>query len=350
MELKELHMLTLLLFSLTLLSLSSSSSSSTLTYSGTFSNAAKTLLDSDSDYLSMALTLELVSNTLNLDSPTATIFAPSDPAFVHSGQLPFLLVQYHILPIRLSAEAMKTLPSGTSIPTLLPNCSLTVTASHSGGKVSINKVMIDVKAVYDDGSVIIYGIDEFLNSSFQIAPDFTAPDLPIPSPTIQTERNSSSEVESFGLVSDILRSRGYSIMAAFLDAQLAGPKDQTSLTIFAPVDVAIQEHARNVSDYMLIFRQHVVPRLLSWLDLIKLKDGTVLPTFLEGFEINVTVSGDVPEFNGVPVIFLNMYQSRGLVVHGLNHLLTLSANQVSLGDSSPAGNVDQNPLDHGDYH
>ena len=343
MELKELlHMLTLLLFSLTLLSLSSSSSS-TLTYSGTFSNAAKTLLDSD--YLSMALTLELVSNTLNLDSPTATIFAPSDPAFVHSGQLPLLLVQYHILPIRLSAEAMKALTSGTSIPTLLPNCSLIVTASHSDGKVSINNVMIDVKAVYDDGSVIIYGIDKFLNSSFQIAPD-----LPIPGPTIPTERNSSSEVESFGLVSDILRSRGYSIMAAFLDAQLAGPKDQTSLTIFAPVDVAIQEHARNVSDYMLIFRQHVVPRLLSWLDLIKLEDGTVLPTFLKGFEINVTVSGDVPEFNGVQVIFLNMYQSRGLVVHGLNHLLSLSANQVSLGDSSSDGNVGQNPLDHGDYH
>ena len=343
MELKELlHMLTLLLFSLTLLSLSSSSSS-TLTYSGTFSNAAKTLLDSD--YLSMALTLELVFNTLNLDSPTATIFAPSDPAFVHSGQLPLLLVQYHILPIRLSAEAMKALPSGTSIPTLLPNCSLIVTASHSDGKVSINNVMIDVKAVYDDGSVIIYGVDEFLNSSFQIAPD-----LPIPGPTIPTERNSSSEVESFGLVSDILRSRGYSIMAAFLDAQLAGPKDQTSLTIFAPVDVAIQEHARNVSDYMLIFRQHVVPRLLSWLDLIKLEDGTVLPTFLKGFEINVTVSGDVPEFNGVQVIFLNMYQSRGLVVHGLNHLLSLSANQVSLGDSSSEGNVRQNPLDHGDYH
>lgn len=344
MELKELlHMLTLLLFSLTLLSLSSSSSSSTLMYSGTFSNAAKTLLDSD--YLSMALTLELVFNTLNLDSPTATIFAPSDPAFVHSGQLPLLLVQYHILPIRLSAEAMKALPSGTSIPTLLPNCSLIVTASHSDGKVSINNVMIDVKAVYDDGSVIIYGVDEFFNSSFQIAPD-----LPIPGPTIPTERNSSSEVESFGLVSDMLRSRGYSIMAAFLDAQLAGPKDQTSLTIFAPVDVAIQEHARNVSDYMLIFRQHVVPRLLPWLDLIKLEDGTVLPTFLKGFEINVTVSGDVPEFNGVPVIFLNMYQSRGLVVYGLNHLLTSSANQVSLGDSSSDGNVDQNPLDHGDYH
>ena len=139
-------------------------------------------------------------------------------------------------------------------------------------------------------------------------------------------------------------------MAAFLDAQLAGPKDQTSLTIFAPVDVAIQEHARNVSDYMLIFRQHVVPRLLSWLDLIKLEDGTVLPTFLKGFEINVTVSGDVPEFNGVQVIFLNMYQSRGLVVHGLNHLLSLSANQVSLGDSSSDGNVGQNPHDHGDYH
>ncbi|XP_065632715.1 putative fasciclin-like arabinogalactan protein 20, partial [Quercus suber] len=259
----------------------------------------------DSDYLSMALTLELVTNTLNLDSATATIFAPSDPAFVHSGQLPLLLVQYHILPIRLSAEAMKALPSGTSIPTLLPNCSLIVTASHSDGKVSINNVMIDVKAVYDD---------------------------------------------VFCLVSDILRSRGYSIMAAFLDAQLAGPKDQTSLTIFAPVDVAIQEHARNVSDYMLIFRQHVVPRLLSWLDLIKLEDGTVLPTFLKGFEINVTVSGDVPEFKGVPVIFLNMYQSRGLVVHGLNHLLTLSANQASLGDSSSDGNVDQNLLHHGDYH
>ena len=327
MKLKELlHMVTLLLFSL---------SSSTLAYSETFSNASKTLLDSK--YLSMALTLQLVSNTLNLDSPTATIFAPSDHAFVYSGQLPLLLVQYHILPIRLSPEAIKTLPFGTTIPTLLPNCSLNITTSHFDDKVSINDVMIDVKAVYDDGSVIIYGIDEFFNSS-----------LPMPGPT--TARNTTLDVESFGLASDMLRSRGYSIMAAFLDAQLAGPKDQTRFTIFAPVDVAIQEHGGNVSDYMLIFRQHIVPRFLSWQDLIELDDGTMLPTFLEGFKINVTISGDVPVFNGVPVVFLNMYQSHGLVVHGLNHLLPLSANQGLLGGSCSDGNVDQNPPDHGDYH
>ncbi|RYR04943.1 hypothetical protein Ahy_B06g084758 [Arachis hypogaea] len=95
-------------------------------------------------------------------------------------------------------------------------------------------------------------------------------------------------------------------MATFLDAQLSKKyRNGTNFTIFAPLDVAFPKAVkRNISDYSAIFGKHVVPRLLTWRDLISLPDNTLLPTlFSNDFSIRVTVSWMVRYVNGVLVSF-----------------------------------------------
>ncbi|TQD78474.1 hypothetical protein C1H46_035964 [Malus baccata] len=356
---------TLLIF-LTILSLSVSSALAT---SVTLLNAAKVL--SNSGFLSMSLTLQLVSNSIEFESPTATIFAPPDAAFMRLGQPSLPLLLYHISPRRISVNTLKYLRPNTKIPTLLTNYSLTVTASPNfQGYLSINDLGINPNAVLDDGSVIVYAIDEFFNSSFlasdapqepaadpplMISVSGVQPPSPAPSATVMEAEPRRPGPESFGFVADLLRSKGYSIFAAFLDAQLVGFNRKTRLTIFAPIDEAIDDYQRNSTDYSLIFRQHALPRLLMWQDLVALEDGTMLPTFEEGFMINVVKFGDVPALNEVPVEAQDLFLNRWLAVHGLNRLLTApAAKQEPVEDVFTDGyvaNVAQGmPHDYGDYH
>ncbi|PON95381.1 FAS1 domain containing protein [Trema orientale] len=328
-------MATFLLFSLiTILSLSTSSSA--LGSCLTLLSAAETL--SNSGYLSMSLTLKIASEALDLQSPTATVFAPADDAFRKSGQPPLLLLRHHVSPQRLPFETLKTLPCGSRIPTMVPDHSLVVTASlASDGYISINNVRVNEKAVFDDGSVVLYGIDDFIDSSFRTGLDPASASCPGSTTGLKgplEDEQLGCPVESFGSVAKFLRSRGYSIVATFLDAQLTGFNDQTKLTIFAPVDQAFEDYVRNISDYALIFRRHVVPRLLSWQDLIGCEARTKLPTFSRGFMINVMVSNDgFPVLNGAPVVFQDIYRSDWLVVHGLNGLLNLSTDKELAQDS-----------------
>ncbi|RVX06948.1 putative fasciclin-like arabinogalactan protein 20 [Vitis vinifera] len=317
-------MATSLLFSLILLSLSISSSSALL-FSETIVDAADVL--SDSGYLSMALNLQTVFQTLLLQSPTATVFAPSDSAFVRSGQPPLFLLQYHTLPQRLSLEDLKALPYGTSIPTMLLNRSLIVTTSDVDALLSINNVTVNELTVYDAGSVVIYGVDEFFDPSFRIYSNSVPEQCPGRNDFFEQETSSFEDVDCFGEASDLLRSRGYSKMAAFMDMQLTGFGDGTSVTIFAPVDESIEEHAKNFSDYSVMFRQHVVPGWLPWKVMSGLETGALLPTFSEDFRIKITRFGDILALNGVPILFMDMFCCNWLVVHGLDQLVTSSIKQ-----------------------
>ncbi|XP_062102877.1 putative fasciclin-like arabinogalactan protein 20 [Humulus lupulus] len=297
----------------------------------TLLNAAEIL--SNSGYLSMSLTLKIASEAIKHESPTATVFAPADQAFVKSGQPSLLLLRRHVSPIKLSFETLKSLPRGSRIPTMVPDHSLVVTASLAiDGFISINNVRINEKAVFGDGFVALYGIDEFINSSFVQ----TEPGQPAPAPA-----SLHGSTESFAPVAQFLRSRGYHIMATLLDAQLTGLRDQTKLTIFAPVDRTFDYYASNISDYALIFRRHVVPRLLTWQDLIGSElVGTKLPTFSRGFMIDLRVSSDgIPMLNDAPVVFQDIYQSDRFIVHGLNGLLKPFTDQEWIQDSFSDGFV-----------
>ncbi|KAH9743462.1 putative fasciclin-like arabinogalactan protein 20 [Citrus sinensis] len=316
---------------------------------GTLSNAVETL--SNSGYLSMALTLQITFKTLNLESKTLTIFSPSDFAFSQSGQLSLSQLQYHISPSRLSQDSLKTLAFGSRLPTLLSNHSLIVTASDfNNAHLSINGVLIQESPMFDQEELVVYGIDEFFNSSFGVMISPPPHSAPAPSPVPSPIEPIGFDVDVFGEASDLLNSRGYTLMATFLDMQLARFTNQTRLTIFAPVDAAMEPYVKNITDCVSIFKQHVVLRLLRWQDLIRLDGGTTLPTSSEGFKITVAYSGDVILLNGVPVVFPDMYSSNWLVVHGLDSLLAVSPlDEKIIGDSFSELNGDdyQSQADYG---
>lgn len=114
-------------------------------------------------------------------------------------------------------------------------------------------------------------------------------------------------------------------MASFLDSQLSGfYKDPTTMTVFAPSDQAMansQTQGEGQARDPSVFLRHVIPCKLLWSDLINFSDGTVLPTYSDGFTITITKVSNRLMLNGVPVFFSNLHFSDSIVVHGLNELL-----------------------------
>ncbi|KAG5532269.1 hypothetical protein RHGRI_026790 [Rhododendron griersonianum] len=290
-------------------------------------NAAEIL--SNSGYVSMSLTLQLISPSLTTipqtTSPSsqppppraATIFSPSDSAFAASGQPSLSLLHLHFSPLAFSLETLRSLPYATRIPTLSPGNSLVVTTPDPTRPVSLNNVTITGSPIFDDGSLIVFGIDAFFDPHFVVPPRIH---VPIPSfrcLASQTTPTPSFTSYSFAAASRVLRSREYSVMASCLDLQLPGLLHQQNLTVFAPVDDVLVDLVHNFSDYAAVFRQHVVPCRLTWTDLRDLEEGAVLRTFDDGFAVAVAKANGELVVNGVPVAFPDMYSSDWLVVHGL---------------------------------
>ncbi|KAK9277696.1 hypothetical protein L1049_007243 [Liquidambar formosana] len=324
-------MATLLLISLTLLSLLSLSSP---VPTQTIQDAAEIL--SNSGFVSMALTLELVSPQTPIpQSPSATIFSPPDAAFTQSGQPSLSLLQFHFSPVPFSFENLKSLPSGSKIPTMFSGHSLVVTSSASDDQFSLNNVKINGSPIFDDGSLIIFGIDDFFDPEFQVSPSIQSPSPnPNPNPNLGCAKSTNSSSDySIHEASRMLRSTGYSVIASFLDLQLLGFRDELRLTVFAPGDEVMATYIGNYSDYSTLFLRHVVPCKFSLSDLANFKDGTVLPTYLEGFKLNITRSGDILLLNDVPIIFRDMYSSDWLAVHGLREILTVPERPGHVGES-----------------
>ncbi|KAL1198876.1 putative fasciclin-like arabinogalactan protein 20 [Cardamine amara subsp. amara] len=124
-------------------------------------------------------------------------------------------------------------------------------------------------------------------------------------------------------------------MATFLALQLetSGDNDM-KITVFAPIDEAIPNSVTKFSDYITIFRGHVINRLLSWKDLQKLaSDESILKTVLKSYEIEVSLSGDILLSNGVPLIYPDMYIDEWVSVNGFNQMIEPKANQAKLGES-----------------
>ncbi|KAJ6768748.1 hypothetical protein OIU74_022405 [Salix koriyanagi] len=279
---------------LSLLSLFSFLPSSFSIPTETLREAAVTL--SNSGYLSMSLTLPLVSNSLLPRTPSLTIFSPCDTAFTQSGQPPLSILRLHFSPLSFPLNSLESLSLGAKIPTLFPNHSLTITST--GYDISLNGVKIRDSPVYDDGSLV------------------------------------SSDCYSYNEASRVLKSKGYSVMASFLDLQLmAGFKDKTALTIFAPVDEVIKAFLGDVSEYSSMFRKHVVPCKIMWGDLVNFDDGVVLETYLKGFGIAVSTSGDNLMLNDqASVNFPDMYHNDWLVIHGLRSILMEPESEYSFLD------------------
>ncbi|KAJ6429850.1 hypothetical protein OIU84_021286 [Salix udensis] len=174
-------------------------------------------------------------------------------------------------------------------------------------------------ALYDDGFLVVFGVDNFLDPDFTVSGSINGSTGGV----LGCHVTSGDNDYSFEEASGVLRSRGYSVMASFLDLQLAEFMDHTALTILAPGDEIVKGFMGDFSDFRSIFLRHVVPCKFSWRDLVSLDDGVVLPTFLRGFKINVTVTDTFLMFNGVRVIVPEMYSNGWLAVHGLEGSLVM---------------------------
>ncbi|KAF6166330.1 hypothetical protein GIB67_015876 [Kingdonia uniflora] len=232
----------------------------------------------------------------------------------------------------------------------------------AGGVIEINGVKVNESVVFDVGLLAVFAIDEFFDPSFKIGsspPVVIVAQSPPPPPVmaIPVVMAAPAQSPSYGftctapfsndnnrnrigesLMNSLLKSRGYSVMASFLDLQLLGFNDRsTKLTVFAPLDEEIEQHARNFSADSSIFHRHVLPCRLTWTDLVNFDEGATLRTFVDGFTVKLSTSGDVLVLNGVPVIFPDLYSSDSVVVHGLQQMLLLPGEQGSTTTTTAAG-------------
>ncbi|KAK6931012.1 FAS1 domain [Dillenia turbinata] len=267
----------------------------------------------------MSLTLQLLSETLIPPYSSYTLFSPSDDAFSQSGQPPLSLLQLHFSPLAFPYETLRSLPFGAKIPTLNINHTLTVTSFSSAiyRQISINNVLINGSPVFDDGSLIVYGIEKFFDPTFQIPG-------PVQNPIVDLDcavSKKSKDQNWLDPVCDSLKSKGYSVMASFLNLQLLGFREKRRLTVFSPADEVMAQFIGNYSEYSSIFLRHVLPCKLSWTDLDSFEDGVMLRSYKEGFEIKIGRSGDILTLNDVPVVFPDVYYSDSFVVHGIQQIL-----------------------------
>ncbi|KAE9589390.1 hypothetical protein Lal_00000437 [Lupinus albus] len=273
----------------------------------------------DSGFVSMALTLEVIAESFLSHSPSATVFAPSDSAFRKSGQPSFDLLRFHFVPLPLPPQTLRLLTTGAMIPTMLPGKSLIVTASSSDRKTSINNIKITESPIYDDGFLLIYATERFFDPNFQ----FNGPNQRSNNnPSCVAKNYTANSSDSFDQAIETLKSGGFSAMASFLGTQLSGVSEQSGITVFAPADNMVLNRIGDLSELPWFFRRHVVPCKLLWNDLVNFDDESELPTFLEGFTINITRNGGVLVLNGVQVFYPDIFFNDKVAVHGVSDALT----------------------------
>ncbi|KAK9130272.1 hypothetical protein Sjap_010759 [Stephania japonica] len=112
---------------------------------------------------------------VDLNKTAVTIFCPTDFAFGDQdyfvqAQPPLWLLEYHVVPRKIEKEDLESssiFPIGSKLNTLLHGCSLVITTSRYIAA-SLNQVEIKEWDVYNDGSVIVHGIDMFLSPYYEI--------------------------------------------------------------------------------------------------------------------------------------------------------------------------------------
>lgn len=124
----------------------------------------------------MSIILENTLNNLICSSTNNTtnftIFCPTEKAFLKIfpkyQDPPYRLIQYHIVPLELNKNILETFfLRGSKLKTLLIDHSIVVTTLPRLEKISINNVDIVEWDIYNDGRVIVHGIDEFFDPSLE---------------------------------------------------------------------------------------------------------------------------------------------------------------------------------------
>ncbi|XP_044489031.1 uncharacterized protein LOC123213621 [Mangifera indica] len=247
---------------------------------------------SNSGFFSMALTLEFASNNLIPRSEFLTIFTPSDSTFSSSGQPSLSLLKFHFSPQSLTSQTLKTLPFNSKIPTLSPSHALLVTSTpyRDHDSVSINGVKVNASSViYDDGWLRVFGIEKFFDPNFRAPP---RPNLDCAASVLDDDEDNGDGPMSFGEAIDEMK------------------------------DKRIEGNFSNFSHYTSVFLRHVVPCKMPWSVLIDLDYPVVMPTFLEGYEITVTLRQDHEGLLANEVLVVeDVYADEWLAVLGIGDVL-----------------------------
>ncbi|XP_044489029.1 putative fasciclin-like arabinogalactan protein 20 [Mangifera indica] len=277
---------------------------------------------SNSGFFSMALTLEFASNNLIPRSEFLTIFTPSDSTFSSSGQPSLSLLKFHFSPQSLISQSLKTLPFNSKIPTFSPSQTLLVTSPPYSDHdfVSINGVKVNASSViYDDGWLRVFGIEKFFDPNFRAPP---RTNLDCAASVLDNDEDDGDGSMTFGEAIDEMKDKRYSVMASFLELQLATTKKPTFLTVFAPQDDKIEGYFSNFSHYTSVFLRHVVPCKMPWSVLIDLDYPVATPTFLEGYEITVTLRQDHGGLLANEILVAeDVYANEWLAVLGIGDVL-----------------------------
>lgn len=131
---------------------------------------------SSKGYNEMSLTLQMTLRDLLSTKPIhntkVTIFCPTDKAFysMKYPHAPFTLLQYQIALSGLHKHTLETsLSHGSKVDTLLHGHPLVVTTtSGTTTNASINEVKVVEWDIYNDGHVILHGVEDFFDPAFQI--------------------------------------------------------------------------------------------------------------------------------------------------------------------------------------
>ncbi|XP_070044829.1 uncharacterized protein [Nicotiana tomentosiformis] len=125
----------------------------------------------------MSIILENTLNRLISSSPnttTFTIFCPTEKAFLnifpkYPGP-PYRLIQYQVVPLKLNKENLEFSrhKNSNKLKTLLPGHHIIITTLSHDENVSINDVNVVEWDVYNNGCVIVYGVDEFFDPALKI--------------------------------------------------------------------------------------------------------------------------------------------------------------------------------------
>uniref|UniRef100_A0A2N9EU22 FAS1 domain-containing protein n=1 Tax=Fagus sylvatica TaxID=28930 RepID=A0A2N9EU22_FAGSY len=239
----------------------------------------------------------------------STLFAPSDSSLrtCTSCSIPNLLRE-HIVPGLFTIEYLRKLTFGTKIESLSAGRCITVTSERSktanlstaAGKVFIGGVEITHPDLFNNGLVVVHGLQGFVSPlspfscdvermtslSFPYHPDRTALPhqiLPPVQPFISIMRLMLRDAMLR------LRNNGFSILALAMKVKYAELVGLNNMTVFAVDDVSIfsGSHA-----YTSNVRFHIVPNhFLTFSDLEKLPLGMPLPTLERGQSLVITTSG-----------------------------------------------------------
>ncbi|KAF9622749.1 hypothetical protein IFM89_033984 [Coptis chinensis] len=114
----------------------------------------------------------LISSPLNNNNAeTSYHILSSGEAFfsLKYPQPPLTLLKYHVSPMKIEKEDLEsTLSHGSKIDTLLHGHPLVVsTLEHVQNNASINNVKIKQWDIYNDGHVIVHGVENFFDPAYQ---------------------------------------------------------------------------------------------------------------------------------------------------------------------------------------